>query len=788
MTLCRLGAGRNGARGGPASVRKGASGVPGRARFSTRRPAGSRTRASRRTERTIAFIDHPGSGDDGTIAVVDRSGKKTDLAGGWSTVQGLAWAPGGREIWFTAARQGIEREIWAVTASGQAAPGPDDAGDAGPARPGRHGNALVTEDDYRSSVLAFLPGQADGPGSGLVRLVERSRPVRRREASSLRRIGRGRRRQRVGAISARPTDRPAVRLCDGVGVALSPDTAWALTRTSADPSHFVLVPVKAGQPREFPPDGLGRPAVRRLPSRTGRSSSSKRAAPGHGTRLYVQARRRRDSGADQRGRAQRRADSSSRPTALGRGDRPRLSSPPLSAPAEDRRAICAASRPDDYPAGWTADGKGLYVSRRRESLSRRPDRHGLGPPNRTCGSSPEADAAGVTSFGPGPRDSRRADHDGRVQSHSLDALPGEGPEMTLAAGTKVGPYEVLGLLGAGGMGEVYRARDERLKRDVAVKVLPAIASRGPRAAAPLRAGGPGGRRRSTTPTSRRSTTSATHEGSPYVVTELLEGETLRARLSGGALPARKAIDYAIQIAQGLAAAHEKGIVHRDLKPENLFVTNDGRVKILDFGLAKLTQADGAARRRRRTCRPRTGTEPGVVLGTLGYMSPEQVQGQAGRRALGHLLVRRRPLRDALGHARLPPRLGGRDDVGDPARGPAGPLGDEQERRAGARARRAALPREESRGALPLGARPGVRPRGPVGDDGLDRGIGGAGSARPHARRPVRRRRRGPRGGRRRRATSSATGRERPSPRRSASSPSARAPSGARASAPTEKRS
>jgi serine/threonine protein kinase len=119
----------------------------------------------------------------------------------------------------------------------------------------------------------------------------------------------------------------------------------------------------------------------------------------------------------------------------------------------------------------------------------------------------------------------------------------------------------------------------------------------------------------------------TVDGSPYVVSELLEGETLRSRLAGGALGVRKALDYARQVAFGLAAAHEKGIVHRDLKPENLFVTNDGRVKILDFGLAKLTQAEAAGP---QTSFPTAtaGTEPGVVMGTLGYMSPEQVRGRA----------------------------------------------------------------------------------------------------------------------------------------------------------------
>jgi len=111
------------------------------------------------------------------------------------------------------------------------------------------------------------------------------------------------------------------------------------------------------------------------------------------------------------------------------------------------------------------------------------------------------------------------------------------------------------------------------------------------------------------------------------VQELLEGETLRSRLAGGPLPVRKATEYAIQTARGLAAAHEKGIVHRDLKPENLFVTNDGRVKILDFGLAKLTQADGAAGPQTNLPTATKGTEPGVVMGTLGYMSPEQVKGK-----------------------------------------------------------------------------------------------------------------------------------------------------------------
>ena len=160
--------------------------------------------------------------------------------------------------------------------------------------------------------------------------------------------------------------------------------------------------------------------------------------------------------------------------------------------------------------------------------------------------------------------------------------------MPLAAGTKLDGYEILGLLGAGGMGEVYRARDSVLKREVAIKVLPSFVSQDPdrlrrfeqeaQAAAALNH-----------PNILAVYQFGIFEGAPYLVSELLEGGTLRQLLQRGPLPIRKAIDYGVQIAHGLAAAHEKGIVHRDLKPENLFVTKDGRVKILDFGLAKLMQ-------------------------------------------------------------------------------------------------------------------------------------------------------------------------------------------------------
>ena len=197
--------------------------------------------------------------------------------------------------------------------------------------------------------------------------------------------------------------------------------------------------------------------------------------------------------------------------------------------------------------------------------------------------------------------------------------------MSIATATRLGPYEIIAPVGAGGMGEVYRARDTRLGRDVAVKVLPSSYAdnkeRLQRFEQEACAAGALNH-----PNILSIHDIGTHNGSPYVVSELLEGETLRERLNGSVLPARKAIDYARQIAQGLAAAHEKGIIHRDLKPENLFIVRDGRVKILDFGLAKLT---GAADVQTQTDIPtrRVDTDPGVVMGTVGYMSPEQLQGK-----------------------------------------------------------------------------------------------------------------------------------------------------------------
>jgi Tol biopolymer transport system component len=195
----------------------------------------------------------------------------------------------------------------------------------------------------------------------------------------------------------------------------------------------------------------------------------------------------------------------------------------------------------------------------------------------------------------------------------------------LQNGTRIGRYEIRAKIGEGGMGEVYRARDEKLNRDVAIKVLPAELSQN-------------------TDRLRRFEQEAqaagalnhsnilivydvdAHDGAPYIVSELLEGETLRRRLGSSPLGQRRAIDYALHIAHGLAAAHERGIVHRDLKPDNIFITKDGRVKILDFGVAKLTQPEGTQSQTEIPTR-RVNTNPGVVVGTVGYMSPEQVRGK-----------------------------------------------------------------------------------------------------------------------------------------------------------------
>jgi len=198
-------------------------------------------------------------------------------------------------------------------------------------------------------------------------------------------------------------------------------------------------------------------------------------------------------------------------------------------------------------------------------------------------------------------------------------------KQTLPPNTAIAHYCLLAPLGAGGMGEVWRARDTRLNREVAIKVLPASFAQD---ADLLRRF-----KQEALATSALNHPNiltvydiGDHEGTPYIVAELLEGLELREQLNEGALPLRRSNEYARQIAAGLAAAHEKGVVHRDLKPENLFVTTDGRVKILDFGLAKLKPPQAGAVDTDAPTQKKI-TDPGTVMGTVGYMAPEPVRGQ-----------------------------------------------------------------------------------------------------------------------------------------------------------------
>ncbi len=346
--------------------------------------------------RTIAFIDHSSAGDDGLVAIVDLAGKKTELAAGWATVQGLAWSPDGREIWFTAAREGIERMVYGITPAGklrlirtmQGTPALLDV------RP--DGAALVTEDDYRAGLIVFEPAHPAGrelnwfdwsvdralSSDGKLLLFDESGEGGGPTAS---------------AYLRRTDGSPAVRLADGVGVALSPDSEWALTRSGGTASHFVLVPVRAGQPKAFPPDNLGRPAYGAF-TPDGTKVVFEANERGKGTRIWVQE----------------MSGGPPKPIS-GEGINPsRLKVSPdgrwASAIGPDSRVVLyplsggsptelAASHPGDFPGGWTADSKGVYVSSQGipcvvdlidlASGKRSHVRDLVGP-----------DTAGVTAFGP----------------------------------------------------------------------------------------------------------------------------------------------------------------------------------------------------------------------------------------------------------------------------------------------------------------------------------------------------------------------------------------------------
>jgi serine/threonine protein kinase len=234
--------------------------------------------------------------------------------------------------------------------------------------------------------------------------------------------------------------------------------------------------------------------------------------------------------------------------------------------------------------------------------------------------------------------------------------------MSLNPGQTLGGYTIVAKLGEGGMGEVYRATDARLGRDVAIKVLPdsVAADEGRRARFEREA-------KALAALNHFNIAQVYGSEGTAIVMELLEGQTLRERLKDGGLPVRKALDFGAQIARGLAAAHERGIIHRDLKPENIFVVNNGQIKILDFGLARqVTEAvaDGATA-------TADGTAPGMVLGTAGYMSPEQVRGQTVDTRSDVFALGAGAVRNADRPPRVPPRFARRNDDGDSQRTSAG---------------------------------------------------------------------------------------------------------------------
>ena len=275
--------------------------------------------------------------------------------------------------------------------------------------------------------------------------------------------------------------------------------------------------------------------------------------------------------------------------------------------------------------------------------------------------------------------------------------------MRLAAGTRLGPYEIVGPIGAGGMGEVYKARDPRIGRDVAIKVLPAAfaadADRLRRFEQEARATGALNH-----PNLLALYDVGTSDSGPYLVSELLDGQSLRERLSAGPVPLQDALDWVTQIAHGLSAAHGRGVVHRDLKPENVFLLRDRRVKLLDFGLAKLDAPIGAVGN--VTATAQLATSAGITLGTVGYMAPEQVRGDpigpaADIFALGALLYELVAGRPAFRHRTSVETLNAI-------------LKEESAavvvRSASGRARHLAMPRERPRESFPLRLGCGIRTR------------------------------------------------------------------------------
>ena len=354
----------------------------------------------------IAFIDHPSSADSGGVSLVDADGKKTDLASAFDSIQGLSWSADGREVWFTATRKGFLRQVFAVTPAGklrlirtmQGTPELLDLN--GP-------NALVTEDDYRSGTLMFLPGQAapkelswfDWPSDRA--LSPDGKWLLFDETGE----GGG----TNGAVFLRPTDgSAAVRLGDGAGLALSHDGSTVVTRSFSDPLHFVLVPVKAGQPRAFPPDAFGQ-VIYGAFFPDGSRFVFEANEPGKGARLYVQA---VSGGAatpiSAEGITYSRlfvSPDARWVAALGPDSRVHLFPA-----AGGSSAVLAASRPGDVPAGWTADSGSVYVA--SGGLPARIDRIDVATGSRTH----VRDLAGLDGAGMVARSAARVTPDGQTMT------------------------------------------------------------------------------------------------------------------------------------------------------------------------------------------------------------------------------------------------------------------------------------------------------------------------------------------------------------------------------------
>ena len=596
----------------------------------------------------LAYVDHPAAGDDaGRIAVLDvASGKTRFVSKDYGTLRGLAWR--GQEIWFTAGTHILNRALYAVDLSGKERGVFTQAGglylhDVAP-----DGRVLMSREEMRGGLLSLAEGQVqpldlswrtwsyllDTSSDGKTLLFEEEEGDPGGYDLFLRPSSGG---------HATPLGKSA-----GYG-ALSPDGTLAAAWLDKPAPRWVLYPTGTGAPRELPAHGI-------------RSIKSVSFSKDGKSLVFI----------GQEGEKEDRVWSlgldGNAPKPLTLEGVTGLETWPLLSPEWPELPRAREGRVGDLrlrKAGRAG------AARRRPRGRRGPDPvaprrpvprdAARGLPGRGVDPRPrEREEAAVEDGQPrglrghrlldDPVQRRRQAHGRTLHPPAQHALRRRGAEMTLAAGTRLGPYEILAPIGAGGMGEVYRARDDAAgarRRDQG-PARARLAGRGP--SAPLRAGG-AGRGRAEPPEHhgglrhRHARRRALHRH------RAARGrDAARAARGGAPLAVRKAIDYAVQIAQGLAAAHEKGIVHRDLKPENLFVTKDGRVKILDFGLAKLTQAERAGGPQTNLPTATAGTEAGRRDGDARLHVARAGEGQAGRPALGHLLVRRDPLRDALGAA------------------------------------------------------------------------------------------------------------------------------------------